>query len=215
MRRRTQPVSVPDLAHIRWLGGGTGAGKTTIARLLAKRSGVPIYSTDMTFSAHGSELGPIVAPRLDRFRQMSMDERWVVRDPAEMYRTFPWFHGEGFELLVEDLRRLPADRIVLVEGFRLLPDLVRPLLCDSRAAVWLIPTRSFRQAAFAARERVEAFWRRTSDPERALHNLLARDDIFTTEIAAAASRDGLRTVAIDGSRDAVATAAAIADQFGL
>ena len=70
-----------------------------------------------------------------RFRQMSMDERWVVRDPAAMYRTFPWFHGEGFDLLVEDLRRLAADRIVLVEGFRLLPELVRPLLSDLEAAL--------------------------------------------------------------------------------
>ena len=40
-------------------------------------------------------------------------------------------------------------------------------------------------------------------------------EIFTTEIAAAAARDRLRTVAIDGEREADATAAAIADQFGL
>jgi hypothetical protein len=203
------------LDHIRWLGGGPGAGKTTVARLLGERTGVSIYSTDAAISTHGAKLGRIDGPLLDRFRRMSMGERWVLRDPADMYRTSPWFHGEGFELLVEDLHRLPTDRIVLVEGFRLLPGLVRPLLSDSDAAVWLLPTPSFRHAAFAARERSEAFWLRTSDPRRALENLRVRDELFATEIAAAARRAGLSTIAVDGAREADATAAAIADRFGL
>ena len=146
---------------------------------------------------------------------MSMDERWVLRHPVEMYRTFPWFHGEGFDRLIEDLRALPTDLITIVEGFRLLPDLVRPLLCEASAAVWLIATPTFQRAAFDARERSQAFWLRTSDPQRALDNLLARDEIFTAEIAAHAAHDGLATIVMDGERDADLTAAAIADQFGL
>jgi len=142
---------------------------------------------------------------------MSLDQRWVLRDPAEMYRTFPWFHGEGFDLLIDDLHALPRDRITLVEGFRLLPDLVRPLLCAPRAAVWLIPTPTFRQAAFTTRERSKGFWLRTSDPQRALDNLLARDEIFTAKIASAARRDELATVAINEPRDALATALVIAE----
>lgn len=203
------------LDHTRWLGGGTGAGKTTIARLLAERGGLSVYSTDAAISMHGSKLAPAEAPLLDRFRRMSMDERWVVREPDEMYRTFPWFHGEGFDLLVEDLRRLPHDHIVLVEGFRLLPDLVGPLLSDPDDAMWLLPTPSFRQSAFATRQGSDAFWLRTSDPKRALDNLLARDEIFTTELAVAAARNGLRTLGIDETRDADLTAAIVADQFGL
>jgi hypothetical protein len=206
---------VAGLDHVRWLGGGTGAGKTTIARVLAQRAGLSVYSTDAAISVHGSRLEPADAPLLDRFRQMSMDERWVERDPEEMYRTFPWFHGEGFALLVEDLRRLPTDRIVLVEGFRLLPDLVRPLVSDCDAALWLLPTPSFRQAAFAKRQGPEAFWLRTSDPERALCNLLTRDEIFTSEISAAAARQGFRTLRIDGAGELDVIAGAVADQFGL
>jgi hypothetical protein len=183
--------------------------------LLAERGGLSVYSTDAAISAHGSKLVPADAPLLDRFRRMSMDKRWVVREPVEMYRTFPWFHGEGFDLLVEDLRRLPPDQIVLVEGFRLLPDLVRPLLSEVDAAAWLLPTPSFRHTAFATRQGPDAFWLRTSDPERALENLLARDEIFTSEIAAAAARDGLRTLGIDRAREVDLIAATLADQFGL
>lgn len=174
-----------------------------------------MLSTDATIRAHGSMLIPAAAPLLERFRQMSMDERWLLRDPVEMYHTFPWFHGEGFPLLVEDLRALPADQITIVEGFRLLPDLVRPLLLEASSAVWLIPTPTFREAAFAARKPAEAFWLRTADPQRALKNLIARDEIFTAEIAAAASRNGLVSFHVDGGRNAAATATAIADQFGL
>lgn len=172
-------------------------------------------STDAMIRAHSSVLGPEAAPLLERFRQMSMDERWLLRDPAEMYRTFPWFHGEGFALLVEDLRALPTDQITIVEGFRLLPGLVRPLLSEASSAVWLIPTPSFRRATFAAREPAEAFWLGTTDPQRALENLLARDQIFTAEVAAAATRDGLSSIPIDGEHSPDATAAAIAGQFGL
>ena len=48
---------VAGLDHIRWLGGGTGAGKTTVAQQIAQRTGVSIYSTDATIRAHGSMLG--------------------------------------------------------------------------------------------------------------------------------------------------------------
>jgi len=106
-----------DLGHVRWIGGGSGAGKTTLARRLAGRSGLRLYSTDATISAHSRRLSQAEAPLLATFRSMSVDERWLQQEPATMYRTFPWFHGEGFDLVIEDLRELPRDKIILVEGF--------------------------------------------------------------------------------------------------
>jgi hypothetical protein len=116
-----------------------------------------------------------------------------------MYRTFPWFHGEGFDLVIEDLRALSSSGVVLAEGFRLLPDLVRPHLTNPQHAVWLTPTPCFRQMAFARRSSREAFWLRTSDPQRALANLLERDRIFTAAVAVNAARNDLATHVVDGS----------------
>ena len=107
---------VARLDHIRWVGGGTGAGKTTVVRRLAERSGLSIYGADETIRVHSSKLSATAAPLLDRFRRMSMDERWVLREPVEMYRTFPWFQGEGFELLIEDLESLPTGSITRRRG---------------------------------------------------------------------------------------------------
>lgn len=175
---------MPDLSHVRWLGGGSGAAKSTVARALGDRYGVDVVSTDQSMADHAARLSPSRAPALQRFTAMTMDERWVLRSPEEMFATFHWFRGEGFELVVEDLRRRPTDRIVVVEGFRLLPRLVRPLLTAATDALWLLPTPEFRRRAFAARGSTLAIAGRTSDPPRALANLLARDALFTDSLAA-------------------------------
>ena len=82
-----------------------------------------------------------------------------------MLETFHWFRGEGFDLIVEDLLRLPTEPAVIVEGFRLLPHLVQPLLAEPTHAVWLLPTPEFRRAASERRGSSQwAFLDATSDP---------------------------------------------------
>jgi 2-phosphoglycerate kinase len=204
-----------NLDHVRWVGGGSGSGKTTVTRLLAERFDVSLYSTDATIGVHSGQLDATGAPLLERFRAMNMDERWLQRASLTMYETFPWFHGEGFDLLIEDLRRLPTDRPVVVEGFRLLPDLVRPHVSNPRHAVWLVPTPDFRQAAFRRRNQTDAFWTRTTDPDRALTNLLERDAIFTGRIESDAGRSDLDVLYVDGTRSVDSMATELADRFEL
>src|SRR4051812_36264213 len=132
-----------ELAHVRWLGGGSGGGKSTMARRLAGTYGLRVYSTDDVMPEHAGRTTAAGSPRLHEFLGMSMDERWVDRSPETMLETFHWYAGEGFGLIVEDLRAMPRDRIVLAEGFRLLPRLVRPLLSGPRQAVGLLPSPPF------------------------------------------------------------------------
>lgn len=210
-----QPREASAFDHVRWIGGGTGGGKSTLTAVLAERFGLRRYSSDATIRRHAARLGASSAPLLERFRRMTMDERWLLREPITMYRTFPWFQGEGFDLLIEDVLALPNDGIVLVEGFRLLPVLIRPYLTSPRQAVWLIPTPAFRRAAFAVRERAAAFWLSTSDPDQALANLLERDRIFTKVVAADAVRLGLRALVVDGGRSVDGTLDVLAEHLGL
>ena len=182
---------------MRWIGGGSGGGKSTIATLLADERGLQLYRTDDTIRDHVARSNPIDHPLLHAFVAMDMDERWVNRSPTEMFRTFHFFHGEGFELIVEDLLALPTRPGVLVEGFRLLPRLVAPLLDTPDQAVWLLPTTGFRVAALETRGTTAAALSRTSDPARALDNLLARDALFTEQVEREAAGLGLRTIPVD------------------
>lgn len=201
--RLTSPAG---LGHVRWLGGGSGAGKSTTARRLAAENGWDLYVTDDFMADHARRCPAAEAPSLAAFAAMSMDERWVDRTPAEMLETFHWFRGEGFRCIVEDLLALDPGRTVLAEGFRLLPDLVAPLLGDPTHAVWLLPTPEFRRAAFTSRGGLWAVAGRTGDPPRALENLLARDALFTERLRERTAALGLRTLVVDGSLDEVATA---------
>jgi hypothetical protein len=73
------------------------------------------------------------------------------RSPETMLETFRWFRGEGFGLIAEALLGLPREPGVIVEGFRVLPHLVRPLLAMPGHAVWLPPMTDFRRAASDSR----------------------------------------------------------------
>ena len=200
----THPIRKPDISperlrHIRWIGGGSGAGKSTIAGILAEQYGLRIYHCDDTQPAHAARSNPVDEPMLHAFMAMTMDERWVKRTPEEMFRTFHGFHGEGFRLIMDDLLNLPTGVPVLVEGYKLLPRLVFPLLSRVDQAVWLIPTPEWRRTAFARRGSLWSIAGRTSDPEKALANLLARDALYTAELARQAAALRLTTLLVDGS----------------
>ena len=199
------------LRHVYWVGGGSGAGKSTVTRNIAAQHGLRVYSTDETMPDHARRSAD--APYLTRFRNMDMDERWVSRSPETMLETFHWFRGEGFGLIIDDLLRLPADTGVIAEGFRLLPELVRPLLADTDHAVWLLPTPEFRRTAFDNRG-----WEipgRTSNPALARYNLHERDRMFTNRLARSTEHLELPVIEVETSMTASELTRRVAQAFGL
>ena len=203
------------LRDVCWIGGGSGAGKSTVARRLAARHGLRRYATDGVMADHGRRSTPADSPFLAEFAAMDMDERWVSRPPETMLETFHWFRGEGFGLIVEDLLRLPAGPGVIAEGFRLLPRLVRPLLSVPGHAVWLCPTPGFRRTAFASRGSLFHIAGKTSDPDKALANLLERDAMFTTRLREEATGLGLPVIDVDPTVTEDDLTGRIARAFGL
>ena len=184
--------------HVYWIGGGSAAGKSTIARRIAAEHGLQLYSTDDAMADHAKRSTPVDCPLLHEFMAMDMDERWLNRSPNDMLETFHWFRGEGFSMIVEDILPLSKEPGVIVEGFRLLPHLVKPLLAVRSHAVWLIPTPEFRQAVIASRGGPQwGFIGKTSNPEKALRNLLERDAMFTQRLYEEAQRLELNTIAVD------------------
>lgn len=203
------------LQHVRWIGGGSGAGKTSIAHRLAADHGLRLYSSDPIRAEHTRRSSASKHRLLHDFLAMDMDERWVNRPPSVMFKTFHGFHGEGFGLIVEDLLALPEDPPILAEGYKLLPRLVAPLLSGPNQAVWLIPTPEFRRAALDKRGSTWDIPRQTSNPERALANLLARDRLFTDEVTKQAAALQLRLIEVDGSLSIDEITTLLAEDLGL
>ena len=93
--RRVSTAAASELAHVRWIGGGSGGGKSTVARRLADRFELLVYDTDVAMADHAARATRDDAPSLAAFLAMDMDERWLDRDPQVMLETFHWFRGKG------------------------------------------------------------------------------------------------------------------------
>ena len=205
-----------QLRHVYWIGGGSGAGKSTIARRLAAQHGLRVYPTDDVMADHARRSTPEDSPLLHRFMAMDMDERWVSRSPQTLLETFQWFQGECFNMIIEDLLRLPREPGVIAEGFRLLPRLVKPLLSVSTNAVWLLPTPGFRQAIVERRSgSTWGFLAKCSDPERALANLLERDRMFTDILREETQRLEVPAIDVDVTITEDELAKRVREVFGL
>jgi hypothetical protein len=187
------------LRHVLWIGGGTGAGKSSVATALAERFGLVHYDYDWHDARdHAVRTRPDRHPRRAGFLAMSLDERWVLQTPREMAGATLAIMLERFELVIEDLLALPAVRHVVADGFGLLPELIQPVIESRRQAIFLLPTPEFRAVALERRG-----WRTiegTSDGERARANRLARDELLTEHVSESAARLGLATIEIDGAR---------------
>jgi hypothetical protein len=199
MQVDTENSNLADrLRHVRWIGGGSGAGKSTVARRLIADYGLRLYEVE-PLSKHASRSDSESSPLLHAFIAMDMDERWLNRTPEVMFETFHGFHGEGFQFVIEDLLALPDDSLILVEGFTLVPRLIAPLLARRDQAVWLLPTPDFRRRAFETRGSTWTIAGKTSNPERALANLLERDRLFTERLRRELADLDLTKIEVDGS----------------
>lgn len=202
--------------HVYWIGGGSCAGKTTITRRIAAEHGLQTYLTDDVMPDHAKRSTPRDCPLLHMFMAMDMDQRWVSRSPEAMLETFHWFRGEGFNMIIEDILDLPKESGVIVDGFRLLPHLVKPLLTDRSHAVWLLPTPEFRQTVLESRGGAKSgFIAKTGEPERALRNLLERDAMFTERLKDEAQRLELNAIEVNRSMSEDDLVARVVQMFGL
>jgi hypothetical protein len=204
---------VTDLRRVLWIGGGTGGGKSSTATALAETHGLERYSYDWHDSRdHTERTRADRHPNRAAFLAMSMDERWVTRSPEQMVDETLASFRERFEMVLDDLAALDADRVI-ADGFGLLPELVAPVVADPRQAVYLLPTPAFREWALSQRGWVTI--EGTSDPAHARANRLARDALLTQHVRASAAALGLMTIEVDGARPLAVIIAEVERHFAL
>jgi shikimate kinase len=107
-----------ELTQVLWIGGPAGAGKTTVARQLARRHGLRWYNSD----AHTWE---------HRDRALALGVELPERGTGSQYY-------DRWPMVIDDLRALPAAPLVVAEGGLVTPSRVR----QRGSAVWLMPSRA-------------------------------------------------------------------------
>lgn len=202
-----------ELQHVLWIGGGTGAGKTTIAKAIAQRHGLERYDYDWQDGrGHSARTRAERHPFRTAFLGLSMDERWVLQTPEAMAESTLGQFAERFEMVLEDITAINGPGLV-AEGFGLLPELVAPYLTARRRAIFLLPTPATRERNYALRGWVGIDG--TSDHARASKNKLDRDALLTEHVRRTALSHDLTTIELDGSQPLDALIAMVERHFGL
>lgn len=177
-----------------WLGGPPGAGKTSVARLLARRHGLRWYNADAHTWEHRARA--VAAGHADavRWEEMSRTERWT-RPPAELLAMS--LHHDRGRMIADDLRALPAAPLTIAEGTPVTP-LVAGVSTD---ALWLLPSREVQQQRLLARG---------LSPRDGAYRLYRS---LLTEIRTQVDEHGGRKLPVDGVPDVAETAAEVERAF--
>jgi hypothetical protein len=187
---------VYDLSQVLWIGGSASSGKTTLARRLAARRGLALYSCDDHFEAHRRRADPRRHPRFHRLMDLP-PERLFAPPATARAEELLGFYRDEFEMVLEDLRALTGP--VLAEGVGLLPELVAAVCPDPSRSLWRIATPQFRRRAYRQRgDLVRETLGGLYDPEVAFEVWMERDGLIARHLEEEARRLGLRVEIVDG-----------------
>jgi hypothetical protein len=162
------------LAHVLWIGGPAGAGKTTVARRLARRHGLRWYNCDAQTWRHLDRAVAAGVRNAQRFAALTPAQRAVARAEEIEYDRGP--------LTVEDLCALPGSPVIVVDGAP--PD---PAVAAAGQAVWLLPSQAVQHARLQQRHpggvppRYLSQWQKITDRAAASRAPVVTVDHLTVE----------------------------------
>ncbi|MGW7680638.1 hypothetical protein ACWGID_07870 [Kribbella sp. NPDC054772] len=179
-----------------WIGGAPGAGKSTIARGLARRSDLPLHPIDLWTYAHLDRLPPL--------RPLAED---LAKGPEYAADAFVRSSRLRLELVAQDVQeRALGDVPALVEGPQLFPSMADGV----DAAVWLVPDAE--QTRRAREERLA----RAEDPagRARLEALLARDALLAELVRREAAECGRLVIEVAAEPDWAGVGRAVENALG-
>jgi hypothetical protein len=170
----------PTTSSTVWIGGGTGGGKSTLARALAVRHGLRCFPIDAFWYAYLGDRSP-----------KTPDEQWLETPPEVQADEFERDSRRMHEAALLDLAATPMPTVV--EGPQVQPELIPA----GDSAVFLDPTPAWQRAVLEPRPMP------SSDPARALAHRLIKDRIYADRVIGRARAFGFPVLVNDGTRSLV------------
>ncbi|SDS28997.1 (d)CMP kinase [Microlunatus soli] len=115
--------------NVLWIGGRSGAGKSTVARLLARRHGLRWYSCDTRTWAHRDRAIAAGDEAAIAWERLTPEERSQLSATAAIALAI-----DRSAMVLDDVAALPAEPAVIAEGTNVVPSMVPP----QSKAIWLI-----------------------------------------------------------------------------
>lgn len=182
---------------IYWIGGSSCSGKSTLAKMLAEKHGLQLYSCDDHFYKHVQLISPEKHPAMKKVAEMNPNEAFYSRGLDDQLRVYIQSFQEDFSFVLQDLQEI--NKPVIIEGNQLMPSLTAPYIKENHKAIWLIPTEAFQRKNYQKRDWIKGVLNDTEDPEIAFNNWMKRDAIFAEHVNEEAKRFGFKVLNVDGS----------------
>ena len=193
---------VLSCGRVAFLGGGTCAGKTSIAKRLEDAYGVVAFSVDDRLEAYAAkaEQAGSVAARTS----MSTDfERFWMRDPSEQLVEMLQFYGDVFPFVMEDLEKEASSSAqpVVAEGIAFMPALLYSAGVPADSCLFVTCERALHDQRYAQRDWPSLMLEGCSDPQRAFTLWMQRDELFSATVRDACAKHGYSHVSVDADTD--------------
>lgn len=203
-----------NLDHIYWIGGAPCAGKTSIARLLAKQFGLAYIKVDDYVGELEQMARAKVQPISYKMKATGEPKRKVLLISLTALEELVRLE-ELFAYAIDQIIELP-NKPMIVEGCALLPSLLDEYLSDAKRAIWLAPTPEFQEGVYPHRGKwVQDILHMTPDSLHSLKHWMMRERALAGHIINDAKERAFQYHIVDGSLSISCTADLIARRFGL
>lgn len=180
------------------IGGGPGAGKSTVSQKIADEFGLVRWKADDFVGEHQLEAAERKYPINNYVDSLDENEQSLelikLTSKQELTRQ-----EELFLIMLKELSRARPDKL-LIEGNFLLPELVKKHIKDDYEAIWLVPTRGFQEKLYPKRPWAPKLLKQDTNPELTLEAWIQRDHEYNEEVKRQAEVHGFPYLIVDGNK---------------